>query len=464
MTELLPEALVYWLQDWLPLLMAGSLAVLLFTGYPVALVLSLVGLAFAGIGMSLDLISVLEITNITARMYGSVGENLLYPSVPMLIFMGLMMERSGVARDLLVCLQVLLRRVPGSLAIAVAFLGIILAPSAGLIGASVATIALIALPTMLDRGYDPAFASGAVAGAGTLGIIFPPAIMLFFLADLLGVRMGTMFLAPVIPVGIILALYIVYFLARGVFTPRSAPAHDAPPMPWPTLVAYSARSLALPVALIVLVLGSIVAGIATPTQSSAVGAAGSVLLTIANRSLSRTMLREVLERTVSVTAMVFFVVIGASVFSYTFRSIGGDTLIVDLLEATGLGTWWMLSMVLAVIFLLGFIIDWIEIALITLPIFYPILESLDFGDRFASSEQTFAWIAVMIAINLQTSFLTPPFGFALFFLKGAAPPEVDMATIYRGIVPFVLIQVAVLGLVMAFPALALWLPGAVFAD
>ena len=462
MIGLLPEALVYWLQDWLPLLMAGALAVLLFSGYPVALVLAFVGLAFAGLGIGLDLISVMEITNITARMYGSVGESLLYPSVPMLIFMGLMMERSGVARGLLVCLQVLLRRVPGSLAIAVALLGVILAPSAGLIGASVATIALIALPTMLERGYDPAFAAGAVAGAGTLGIIFPPAIMLFFLADLLGVRMGTMFLAPVIPVGIILALYIAYFLARGVLTPQAAPAHDAAPMRWPTLLAYAARSLVLPVALIALVLGSIVAGIATPTQSSAVGAAGSVLLTVANRSLSRGMLIEVLERTVTVTAMVFFVVIGASVFSYTFRSIGGDGLIVDLLESTGLGAWWMLSMILAVIFLLGFIIDWIEIALITLPIFYPILDSLDFGSRFDTSEQAFAWIAVMIAINLQTSFLTPPFGFALFFLKGAAPPPVDMATIYRGIDPFVLIQVLVLGLVMAFPGLALWLPAAVF--
>ena len=462
MIGLLPEALVYWLQDWLPLLMAGALAVLLFSGYPVALVLAFVGLAFAGLGIGLDLISVMEITNITARMYGSVGESLLYPSVPMLIFMGLMMERSGVARGLLVCLQVLLRRVPGSLAIAVALLGVILAPSAGLIGASVATIALIALPTMLERGYDPAFAAGAVAGAGTLGIIFPPAIMLFFLADLLGVRMGTMFLAPVIPVGIILALYIAYFLARGVLTPQAAPAHDAAPMRWPTLLAYAARSLVLPVALIALVLGSIVAGIATPTQSSAVGAAGSVLLTVANRSLSRGMLIEVLERTVTVTAMVFFVVIGASVFSYTFRSIGGDGLIVDLLESTGLGAWWMLSMILAVIFLLGFIIDWIEIALITLPIFYPILDSLDFGSRFDTSEQAFAWIAVMIAINLQTSFLTPPFGFALFFLKGAAPRPVDMATIYRGIDPFVLIQVLVLGLVMAFPGLALWLPAAVF--
>lgn len=462
MTDLLPAALVFWLQDWLPLLMAGSLAALLFSGYPVALVLAFVGLAFAGIGMGLDLISPLEITNITARMYGSVGESLLYPSVPMLIFMGLMMERSGVARELLVCLQVLLRWVPGSLAIAVAFLGIILAPSAGLIGASVATIALIALPTMLERGYQPSFAAGAVAGAGTLGIIFPPAIMLFFLADLLGVRMGTMFLAPVVPVAILLALYVLYFLARGVLTPQAAPAYDAPALPLPALLAYTLRSLALPVALIVLVLGSIVTGIATPTQSSAVGAAGAVLLTIANRSLSRSMLREVLERTVAVTAMVFFVVIGASVFSYTFRSIGGDDLIVGLLEATGLSAWWMLSMILAVIFLLGFIIDWIEIALITLPVFYPILDSLDFGSRFESSEQTFAWIAVMIAINLQTSFLTPPFGFALFFLKGAAPPEIDMATIYRGIVPFVLIQVAVLALVMAFPALALWLPAAVF--
>jgi TRAP-type mannitol/chloroaromatic compound transport system permease large subunit len=259
-------------------------------------------------------------------------------------------------------------------------------------------------------------------------------------------------------VAILLALYILYFLARGILTPRVAPDFEAPAMPLGELAVYTIRSLALPVGLIGLVLGSIVAGIATPTQSSAVGAAGSVLLTIANRSISRALLLEVLERTIAVSAMVFFVVIGASVFSYTFRSIDGDGLIVDLLLGTGLGPWPMLSMILAVIFLLGFIIDWIEIALITLPIFYPILDSLDFGDRFASSEEAFTWIAVLIAINLQTSFLTPPFGFALFFLKGSAPPSVTMADIYRGVAPFVLIQISVLALVMLFPELALWLP------
>lgn len=450
--------MIEWLQDWLPLLMAGSLGILLFSGFPVALVLSFVGLAFAGIAIAIDLMSVVELPNITSRLYGSVGESLLYPSVPMLIFMGLMMERSGVARELLVCLQILLRRLPASLAIAVALIGVILAPSAGLIGASVATIALIALPTMLERGYGASFSAGAVAGAGTLGIVCPPAIMLFFLADLLGVRMGEMFLAPLVPVAILLGLYILYFLARGLLTPKVAPPYEAPAMPLGELLAYTARSLALPVALIAVVLGSIVAGIATPTQSSAVGAAGSVLLTVANRSLSRALLRKVLERTVSVSAMVFFVVIGASVFSYTFRSIDGDGLIVDLLRSTGLGAWPMLSMILGVIFLLGFIIDWIEIALITLPIFYPILDSLDFGDRFATPEEAFTWIAVLIAINLQTSFLTPPFGFALFFLKGSAPASISMADIYRGVVPFVLIQIAVLMLVLAVPELALWLP------
>lgn len=450
--------IIEWLQDWLPLLMAGSLAVLLFTGFPVALVLAFTGLAFAGIAIQIDLMSPMELLNITSRTYGSVGENLLYPSVPMLIFMGLMMERSGVARELLICLQVLLRRVPGSLAIAVAIVGVVLAPSAGLIGASVATIALIALPTMLDRRYDQAFSAGAVAGAGTLGIIFPPAIMLFFLADLLDVRMGAMFLAPIVPVAILLVLYILYFLVRGSVNPKVAPPYEAPPMPARDLLVFTVRSLALPVGLIALVLGSIVAGIATPTQSSAVGATGAVLLTVLNRSLSWAMLRSVLERTVRVSAMVFFVVIGASVFSYTFRSIDGDGLIVDLLESTGLGAWGMLTMILAVIFLLGFIIDWIEISLITLPIFYPILKSLDFHGLFGSSEEAFAWVGVLIAIDLQTSFLTPPFGFALFFLKGAAPPEISMATIYRGIIPFVLMQIVVLVLVMAFPDIALWLP------
>lgn len=444
---------------YLPLIMAAALGLLLFSGYPVALVLSGVGIGFALIGISLDLMSAMEMYNIPARAYGMIGENLIYPAVPMLIFMGILLERSQIARELLECLQVIMRRVPANLAIATAVIGLILAPAAGLVGASVATIGLIALPTMLQRGYRPSFASGTVASAGTLGIIFPPAIMLFFLADLLGIRIAVMFTVTIVPVGIIFSLMLTYFVIRALINPSIAPkAESLPRMTSAQLLLYILRSFAFPTALIVMILGSIVAGIATPTQSGAVGAAGAVLLTILNRSISLSMLADALRQTVKMTGMVFFVVIGASVFSYTFRSLGGDELIFDLMEAAGLGAWGMLFLVLGVIFALGFIIDWIEIALITLPIFFPILSGLDFGDAFESREQMMAWIAVLIAINLQTSFLTPPFGFALFFLKGVSPPQISLSDIYKGAAPIVCLQLLALAIIIIIPDLVLWLP------
>lgn len=447
------------LETYLPLFMALALGLFLFSGYPVALVLSGVGIGFAMIGVSLDLMSFIEMSNIPARIYGMIGENLIYPAVSMLIFMGILLEKSRLARELLECLHVILRRVPANLAVATSIIGLILAPAAGLVGASVATIGLFALPTMLRYGYRPSFAAGSVASAGTLGIIFPPAIMLFFLADLLGIRVAVMFTAPVVPVALILVLMIAYFIIRTVITPSIAPQAEAlPHMPFGQLTLYIVRSFALPTALIVMILGSIIAGIATPTQSGAVGAVGAVLLTILNGSISLSMLGDALRQTIKMTAMVFFVVIGASVFSYTFRSLGGDELIFDLMQAAGLNSWGMLLLVLAVIFALGFIIDWIEIALITLPIFFPILAGLDFGDAFETREQMMAWIAVLIAINLQTSFLTPPFGFALFFLKGVAPPEISLSDIYKGVVPVVALQLTALAAVMLIPAITLWLP------
>lgn len=380
----------------------------------------------------------------------------------MLIFMGLVLERSRIAGELLECLHVLLRSIPANLAVAASIIGLILAPAAGLVGASVATIGLIVLPTMLRNGYQPAFAAGAVASAGTLGIIFPPAIILFFLADLLGVRMAVMFLAPVVPVLLTFGLTTTYFMIRGRTDRNIAPKAAAPPVRTRRQLAfYVLRSLAFPVALIAMILGSIIGGIATPTQSGAVGAFGAVLLTVLNRSISLPLLAKSFSKTLSMTAMVFFVVMGASVFSYTFRSLGGDELILELMQTAGFGAWGMLTLVLGIIFALGFIIDWIEIALITLPIFYPVLSGLDFGPLFASHEQTMAWIAVLIAINLQTSFLTPPFGFALFFLKGVAPPEVSLADIYRGALPIVLLQLVALGLILFLPQIALWLPYAV---
>ena len=439
--------------ELLPIGMLLVLAILLFSGLPIGFILAGVGLGFAAIGISLGEMNYMELFSLTTRAFHTVGESLIYPAVPMLLFMGLMLERSGIARDMLLCLQVLLRRLPANLAISLAILGLILAPSAGLIGASVATLTLIAMPTMLKQGYQPSFAAGSVAASGTLGIIFPPAIMLFFLADLLNVTMGFMLLAPVVPVFLLLTFYITYVVLVGTFKPQMAPQNKtASLLSTGALFLYAFRSLVLPIGLILLILGSIIGGFATPTQSGAVGAAGALLVTTINRTLSFTLLKEALRQTTTLTCMVFFVVIAASEFSYTFRSLYGDQLIVELLSSLGL------AMILVIIFLLGFVIDWIEIALITLPIFYPLLEQLDFSASFATKQEAFAWIAVLIAINLQTSFMTPPFGFALFFLKGSAPPSVTMLQIYRGIVPFVLIQLSVLSLVMSFPWLATALP------
>lgn len=447
--------------ELLPIGMLLALAILLFSGLPIGFILAGVGIGFAAIGISLDQMNYMELYSLSTRAFHTVGESLIYPAVPMLLFMGLMLERSGIARDLLLCLQVLLRRLPANLAISLAVLGLILAPSAGLIGASVATLTLIAMPTMLSQGYKPSFAAGAIAASGTLGIIFPPAIMLFFLADLLNVTMGFMLLAPVVPVFLLLTFYIAYFVLVGTFKPEIAPqVKTASPLGAGELFLYAFRSLVLPIGLILLILGSIVGGFATPTQSGAVGAAGALLVTTINRTLSFTLLKDVLRQTTTLTCMVFFVVIAASMFSYTFRSLYGDQIILELLSSLGLGSWGTLAMILVIIFLLGFVIDWIEIALITLPIFYPLLEQLDFSANFATKQEAFAWIAVLIAINLQTSFMTPPFGFALFFLKGSAPPSVTMMQIYRGIVPFVFIQLSVLGLVMIFPWLATALPSA----
>ncbi|MCW5747804.1 MAG: TRAP transporter large permease subunit [Alphaproteobacteria bacterium] len=443
----------------LALLMVGALALLLFSGYPVALVLAGVGLGFGLIGYLLGQFPLIAYFNIPLRIYATLGENLIYPAVPMLLFMGIALEKSGIGRESLLCLQTLLRRVPANQAVAVTLIGIILAPSAGLVGASVATLAVLALPTMLERGYSPSFASGSIAAAGTLGIILPPAIMLFFLADLLGVKIAHVFLSTVVPGAMLAAMYLAYHVGAAMVDPRlPPPPTDLPVRTTTALIVYVARSLALPLLLIALVLGAIMSGLATPTQSASVGAAGAIVLMVLNRSFSLRMLHDIIVSTALLTAMVFFVVAAATVFSYTFRYFSGDTVILEMLHGLGFGDWGMLATILSIIFVLGFFIDWIEIALITLPIFHPVLESLDFSTYVGSAQSASIWMTVLIALNLQTSFLTPPFGFALFFLKGSAPPGVTLGHIYRGIVPVVAIQILGIALVVAMPWLATWLP------
>ena len=448
-----------YIEDILPLFMFAALGMLLFCGYPVAFVLGGVGLTFGFVGMYFEVFDFIQFFNLAPRIWGGIAENLVLTAIPMFIFMGTMLERSGVANDLLHCLQVLLRKVPGGLALSVTLMGTIMAATTGIIGASVVMITLLALPVMVKRDYNIPLATGTIAASGTLGILIPPSIMLVIMADLLSRSVGNLFVAAVFPGFILAALYIMFILALCGFRPKLAPPlpADTGPQTTTALLILVVRSFIPPLFLVFLVLGSILFGWATPTEAAGVGAAGSILLAILNGKLSWTVAKDVVERAALTGAMLFGIFLGATCFSYVFRALGGDFLVVDLVESLGLGSWGLLFMLMGIVFFLGFFFDWIEITLIVLPVFAPIIELLDFGDHVIQGEVVY-WFAILIAVNLQTSFLTPPFGFALFYMKGVAPPEVKLQQIYKGIIPFVLLQLCGLGLVMTFPDIALWLP------
>lgn len=469
------------LVELLPVLMFACLAILLFSGFPVAWILGGVGLAFGLIGVAVGELAFIQLSTLPSRIFGGVMENLILTAIPMFIFMGTMLEKSGVARDLLNCLQVLMRRVPGGLALSVTIMGTILAATTGIVGASVIMMGLLALPIMVERRYSHALATGTVAASGTLGILIPPSIMLVVMADLLSRSVGNLFISAILP-GLILALlYMIYIVIRCRLNPSLAPpVSDATePRTQKDLALMILRSFVPPVILIGLVLGSILGGVATPTEAAGVGALGAVVLGFLNLVIlpstsvhpaacetrivknilgrfGRT-LSQVIDSTAQTNAMIFGLFVGATFFSYIFRALGGDALVIQLIEAMGLGPWGFLFVLLGLVFLLGFFFDWIEITLIVLPIFAPIIAQLDFGDHVSRFETVY-WFAILIAINLQTSFLTPPFGFALFYLKAIAPPQVRLQEVYRGIIPFVMLQLTVLGLVILFPDIALWLP------
>ena len=446
--------------ELLPVFMFAALAILLFSGFPVAWVLGGVGIGFGFIGLYFGVFSFIEFFNVVSRLWGTAAESLILVAVPMFIFMGTMLERSGVANDLLYALQVLLRRTPGGLALSVTIMGTIMAATTGIIGASVVMMTLMALPVMLDRGYNVPLATGTIAASGTLGILIPPSIMLVIMADLLSISVGTLFLAAILP-GLLLALlYLVYIYVRTRIHPELAPAlpDDMGPEGRRALTVMILRSFIPPIMLIVFVLGSIFAGWATPTEAAGVGALGAVLLAIANRKLDFKVLKDVSERSALTIAMIFGIFIGATCFSYVYRSLGGDDLVHTFVAHMGLTSWGLLFLMMAMVFALGFFFDWIEITLIVLPLFAPMMRTMDFGDHIPYAVDIVPWIAILLAVNLQTSFLTPPFGFALFYMKGVAPATVKMQQIYRGIIPFVSLQLIGLGAVIIFPALALYLP------
>jgi tripartite ATP-independent transporter DctM subunit len=445
---------------YLPVYMFATLAILLFSGFPVAFVIGGVGLLFGLIGHFAGVFHLIEFYNLVPRIWGGVAENIVFVAVPCFIFMGTMLEKSGVAERLLYCLQVLLRRIPGGMALSVAGMGTVMAATTGIIGASVVMMSLLALPAMLEQRYSRPLAAGTVAASGTLGILIPPSIMLVIMAEMLSVSVGRLFMAAVLPGFLLSLLYIVFICLIAFLRPKLAPplAAEVGPKGALALLALVLTAFLPPAGLIFLVLGSIFFGWATVTEAAAVGAAGATLLAILNRRLDFRTLQEVVERTALMVAMVFFILLGATAFAYVFRSLGGDFVVIDLIDGLGVGPWGVLLSVMAMIFILGFFFEWIEITLIVLPIFAPVVQMLDFSAHVGSARQVLLWFGILVAVNLQTSFLTPPFGFALFYMKGVAPKEVRMQDIYKGIIPFVLLQLLGLACVIAFPELALWLP------
>jgi tripartite ATP-independent transporter DctM subunit len=451
-----------WLIDHLAVVMFFALIFIMFLGYPVAFLLGAIGIGFGFLGMAAGVFNMNQFANLLPRIYGQAVQNQVLVAIPMFIFMGTMLEKSGVAEDLLHTLQLLMRRVPGGLAIAVTLLGTVMAATTGIVGASVIMLTLIALPVMLAKGYDKSLSVGTIASAGTLGILIPPSIMLVIMGDLVGVPVGTLFTGAVLPGLLMSALYIVYILLVCWFKPSLAPrvtgallgAGDER-----ITAALLFKSFLPPALLITLVLGSIFAGWATPTEASGVGALGSIVLAIGNRRFSPAVLRGVMASAALTNAMVFFIVFGATLFSYVFRALGGDDVVAQILKASGIDTGWeVMIFVMALVFLMGFFFDWIEICLIVLPIFAPIVGALDYGSAVQGKQVILAWFAILMAVNMQTAFLTPPFGFALFYMKGTVPPSVTMVDIYKGITPFVLVQLVALGLCIVFPDIVLALP------
>lgn len=441
---------------YLAMLMVVSLLAGIFTGYPVAFLLGGLGIIFAFIGG----IPVLFLATVGSRIFGGVVENWLMIAIPLFVFMGLMLESSGVARRLLLTLQRVFGRTPGGLAISVAILGVVMAASTGIIGASVVMLGLLALPVMMRQGYHPEMACGVIAASGTLGILIPPSIMLVLMGSILQVSVGDLFKAALIPGLLLGALYVVYLLVIARINPHWAPLPDADAIDTDTspLALALLRDLFGPFVLIFAVLGSIMAGIATPTEAAAIGALGSMILALLMRSLSWSTLGKTVRETSRTSAMILFVVIGATCFSVVFKRLGGDYMIEALITGTGLGPYGLLLLIMGLIFVLGFFLEWIEISFVVLPLIAPVVELLDFGMGL-SSQALLIWFAILVAINLQTSFLTPPFGYALFYLKGVTAGKIGIGTIYRSIIPFVLLQITGLALCIFFPAIALWVPG-----
>ncbi len=437
----------------------------LFAGVHVAFALGGIGVIFAGFGFLSDMylgtitgLDYLTLGLIVNRIY-KIMDNWVLVALPMFIFMGLMLDQSGVAERLMHSMQELFGKVRGGLAITVTVIGIILAASTGIIGASVVLLGVISLPAMLKQGYNKSFAVGTVASAGTLGILIPPSIMLVIMADQLALSVGDLFAGAIIPGFFLGVIYVVYIIFFGLFKPEQAPL-DPNRRPYEMKLVLDVLKAIVPtLILIISVLGSIFAGIATPTEASGVGALGATILAIQNKKFDFNVLNGVLRNTFGTTAYIFAIFLGATCFALVLRELGGDEMITNLLQGLPFDGIGVVLFILCIVFVLGFVLDWIEITLIILPLLAPIVGSLELGiPGYGLDEPELVWFVMLVAIALQTSFLTPPVGFALFYVKGVCPPEVSMSDIYRGVLPFVLLQLITLGLVLTFPSMVTWLP------
>ncbi|MGQ2902212.1 MAG: TRAP transporter large permease [Neoaquamicrobium sediminum] len=433
-----------------PLAMLVALVAGIFSGYPVAFVLSGIGIVFAFLAG----VPILFLSTGVSRIYSGILTNWLLIAIPLFVFMGLMLERSGVAERLLRSLAALFGRLPGGYAFAVAIIGVVMAASTGIIGASVVLMGMMALPAMTQARYDPKVSTGLIAASGTLGILIPPSIMLIVLGDQLRVSVGDLFMGAIGPGLLLAGLYFLYLIAIAIFQPHRMPPLDhAPAESRKAAMLGLARDLLAPIILVVSVLGTIVAGIATPTEAAAIGAAGAMILALFSGNLDLATLRTAVRDTTKTTAMIIFVMIGATIFSVIFRRLGGDEMVIHAFDALGTGPYFVLFTIMALVFVLGFFLDWVEIALVVVPLVAPVVTSLDFG---MTQPETLTWFAIALAVNMQTSFLTPPFGYALFYLRGVAK-DISIGTIYRGIIPFVLLQITALVLLILFPQISLWM-------
>lgn len=431
----------------LALLLFLLLFIVLLLGYPVAFTLGGLSLIFGYFTFGPELFRLLPL-----RIFGTMN-NFVLIAVPLFVYMGVMLEKSGIAERLLETMALLLGKLRGGLAMSVVVVGAMLAASTGIVGATVVTMGLLSLPTMLRRGYSAKLATGTIASAGTLGQIIPPSVVLVLLASVMNIPVGDVFVAAVVPSVVLVLLYLGYIFFYAKLNPTKIPLipkEELEKAKADGLGSRVLRALVLPLLLILSVLGSIFAGIATPTEAAGVGALVATLMTAFEKKLNFKVLKDVMRETTYLTCMVFIILVGATAFGLTFRGLGGDHALVQLIEQSNLSPYAFLVFVMIAIFIAGFFIDFIEIVFIFMPVVTPI---------FMRYDMDLLWIAVLVSMNLQTSFLTPPFGFALFYLKGVAPPEVKTGDIYRGVVPFVIIQLVLLGAIIFIPEIVTWLPG-----